>query len=118
MTFIVQIFMQTPPRLWQYISRLFPVSPPRCSCVQNEGNKHSYRSVVYFYLADRKITVSTTGTGNVIKVPDSHQLAFGKLMAAAINMPVIKLTGIGALDGITTVFERAFEKRIGFTKFN
>ena len=55
---------------------------------------------------------------NVIQIPHGDQLAIGELMAAAIDMPVVELTRIGALDGITVILEGTSEVRKGFSKFD
>jgi hypothetical protein len=56
-------------------------------------------------------------TFEIIQVPDCDQLPCGKFMTTTIDMPVVKLAGIGALDGIAHVLEWAGEEWVGLSEF-
>jgi len=53
----------------------------------------------------------------VVQVPDCDQLAVGKFVTATIDMPMVKLTGVGALDGITHVLEGPGEESVALPEF-
>ena len=59
----------------------------------------------------------TAGASNRVQVPDGNQLPLAEFMAAAINVPVIKLARIGALNGVAAVLERATKERECVAKF-
>ena len=48
-----------------------------------------------------------------VQVPDGDQLPLRKFVAAAIDMPMIKLAWVGALNGLAHVLEESREKRVG-----
>ena len=54
----------------------------------------------------------------VVQVPDCNQLARGKIMAATIDMPMVKLAGISALNGIAHVLEGTGEERIALAELD
>ena len=53
-----------------------------------------------------------TRAGNVIQIPDCHQLAIGKIVAATIDVPMKIIAWRGALQRIALIFEGASEKPV------
>ena len=53
----------------------------------------------------------TAGPGHVVEIPDGNQLAGAEGVAAAVDVPVIELTGAGLLHGIAEVAKPAAEER-------
>ena len=55
-------------------------------------------------------------TGHVIQVPDRNQLPLAEFVAAAVDVPVIELARVAALDGIAHVLEGALEVGVGLAQ--
>ena len=53
----------------------------------------------------------------IVQVPDGDQLPCCKFVTATINVPVVKLAGVGALDGITHVLEGPGKERVALLEF-
>ena len=58
------------------------------------------------------------GAFDIIQVPYRDQLSVGEIMAAAIDMPVVVLTGVGALDGVAVILEGTSEEGVGLSEFD
>jgi hypothetical protein len=53
----------------------------------------------------------------IVQVPDGDQLPCCKFVTATIYMPVVKLAGVGALDGVTHVLEGPGKERVALSEF-
>ena len=57
-----------------------------------------------FYILVAKLGFAS-GTRHIIQIPDCNQLSLGKLVTAAIDVPLIEFTGTDSLYRVAHVFE-------------
>ena len=85
-------------------------------CPERREQQQFSRFRADFYILVGKLGFTARASYRV-QVPDGNQLPLAEFMAAAINVPVIKIARTGALNGVAAVLEWATEERECVTKF-